>query len=89
MNPAEFAQWRNEMRAHAETLAASTRAQLAALPQFYSLEDLQRRYALGRDAMRVVLAQHCGYVGERGKPTRIHLDQVLKLDALLREAAHA
>ena len=55
----------------------------AALPQFYSVADLMRRWSCSHDAVIQHLATYCGYVGARGVKPSVSLDDVLKIDRAL------
>jgi hypothetical protein len=74
-----------EARALIAALERNTRAHLAALPQWYDLADLQVRWSMGRDAVLVQLKHHLGYQGAPGKPVKIGLADVQRIDALLEE----
>jgi hypothetical protein len=83
-------QLRYELKTHARCIDALRAVQSAALPQFYDLASLQKRWALGRDSVLAALSKHIRYHGMRGKPVRIPLDQVLAIDEALRaEVSHA
>lgn len=74
-----------DARALAAALDRNTRAMLIDKPQWYSLEDLMTRWSMGRENVLAQLKQHAGYVGQHGKPVKIHLRDVMKIDAILEE----
>lgn len=68
-------------------ISNNTAVSLAALPQYYTLDELCARYKMGRDAMRSVLVAQGMIVPERGKPIRVALEHVLQLDKTLKQRA--
>lgn len=60
-----------------------TTLQRAALPQFYSLADLTKRWNCSGDQVLQHLRDHCGYVGQAGVKPSVSLDDVLRIDAAL------
>jgi hypothetical protein len=60
--------------------------QRASLKQVYCLDDLCDRWSLSKDQVLALLHEHCGYRGVSGVKPRTHLDDVLRLDAILRAA---
>jgi hypothetical protein len=83
MTGAQATQLDSDIRHLIQVVSQNTRAQLAALPQWWCAEDLAKRWHRGRDEVNALLYAHSGYVGERGKPMRIHVDDVLKIDEVL------
>lgn len=55
----------------------------ASLTQFYTLNDLEKRWGLGRNTVLTTLRQVVGYCGQTGKAIRISLNDVLKVDEFL------
>ena len=72
------------LRALAPILAAHREALIAHLPQYYTLEQLSVRYCLPRDQVGALLTRHGMYTPRRGVSARIHIDNVLRLDNILR-----
>lgn len=60
--------------------------QKAALQQFYTLDDLAGRYRMGRDSVRALLVQYRMITPARGQSIRVRLDDVLRLDGILKSA---
>ncbi len=52
-------------------------------PQWWGMAELRAHYPALSDAQIVAhLVEHCGYQGSTGVHLKIHLDQVLTLDAI-------
>lgn len=73
------------LRASAPVFRSLERAILSTHQQFFSLDDLMRRYALGRNAVRELLILNKIIIPRRGTPVRVPLRDVLRLDEILRE----
>lgn len=59
----------------------------AALPQYLDLRQLCQRYALDAKQLRAVLEKHAIRSQPHGRGLRVHIDEVLRLDSLLRQGA--
>ncbi len=80
-------QHEHALRAHAQVVARNTAVALLTIPQVWGMKELRAHYpAYGEAQILALLEKHCGYVGTRGKPVSVHVDQVLKLDSALRAA---
>lgn len=79
-----FAQLDQSVRQLIPAINTLVRMQRATLKQWYSGKELQERWAMGDGTLIVFLQRQISYVGERGKPVRVHLDDVLRLDEVLR-----
>lgn len=75
------------IRQLAVTVANNTAVALAALPQFYTLDDLAARYRMGRDTVQAHLieAQMIPSSSPKGVKIRVPLESVLQLDKILKE----
>lgn len=89
LTPAQAAQLDQALRSLAMQVALNTRVQRAALPQWLDLEALCARYALDSKQVRAQLAQHAIPHVPHGRGLRCHIDDVLRLDELLRSAVAA
>ncbi len=84
LTPQAFAQLDQSVRQLIPALNTMARLQRATLVQWYDAKSLTERWCLGHKALIAFLEREIGYVGERGKPLRVHLDDVLRLDEVLR-----
>jgi hypothetical protein len=78
------AQLDQSMRQWIPAIHTLVRMQRANLKQWYSGKELQERWSMGDKAVIVLLEREIGYVGVRGMPVRVHLDDVLRVDEVLR-----
>lgn len=79
------------VRALTDVLAQDVVMHRASLQQLYTLDDLQVRYGgMGRDALISLLKRCDVWPADAGpgKTTRIHLESVLKVDAVLAGRIH-
>ena len=78
-------QLEHTLRSHASVVAENTRVARLGVPQIWGIAELRAHYpAYGDDHLKSKLVQHCGYVPQRGVPIAIHVDQVLRLDEILK-----
>jgi hypothetical protein len=70
-------------------ITQSNRLTRAHLKQWYKGPALQDRWELSPQDLSALLQREIGYVPQPGKPVRVHLDQVLKIDELLRAGREA
>jgi hypothetical protein len=74
------------LASHASVLAQHNALARAALPQTYSGPMLRERYpGLGESTVLALVSTVTGRVGERGHRIALTLDQVLDLDAKVRD----
>lgn len=87
MIPAELQAIRelnDTMRGLAAILAANARELRNGSKQFFSLDDLERRYELSRGQVAALWTRHFGYQPRRGVSPRFPLEEVLRMDDILR-----
>jgi len=72
------------LRSHEAAVRDIAPALLAGLPQVYDLDALRSRWSLGRDQVLAALHEYAGYQGERGRPVRIPVEVVLRLDRIIK-----
>ena len=72
------------LRALAPILSAHREALITHLPQYYTLEQLSERYCLSKAHVLTLLMGHRMYKPRVGVSVRIHIDNVLRLDNILR-----
>ena len=75
------------MQALAREVALSTRVARAALPQWLTDAKLRERYAVDGRELRALLAHHRIPSRPNGRGLRVHIDDVLRLDELVRTGA--
>jgi hypothetical protein len=68
---------------------AANRLSRAHLKQWFKGPALQDRWELSADALSALLQREAGHVPAPGKPVRVHLDDVLRIDELLRAGREA
>ena len=74
---------RSETARNTAMIAELTRVLRSTIQQWFTLENLMERWALGRDTTIALLREHGGYTPQRGVPIRVHIDTVLKIDEAL------
>jgi hypothetical protein len=74
---------RSETARNTAMIAELTRVLRSTIQQWFTLENLMERWALGRDTTIAVLREHGGYTPQRGVPIRVPLESVLKIDEAL------
>lgn len=67
----------------------NTAAMRASLPQFFGADDLMKRWNRGHDQVVRLLETHAGYVGQRGHRLSVSLEDVLRIDEVLRREYEA
>lgn len=72
------------LRANADQTALQTRVLRATLPQYLDLRALTARYALDPKQVRALLDHHRISVAPHGNGLRVHIDDILRLDSLLK-----
>ena len=82
--PALIAELNHTMRQVVDTNHQLIRAQLSSLPQWYESKQLQERWCMGRHQLVALLEREISYQGRGGKPIRVHVDDVLRIDNVLR-----
>jgi hypothetical protein len=81
--PQDLDYLRSDIAVLTRVVADNTQAQLANLKQWWTLEALKERWALGRDNVIALLRERGAYEPRAGHPIRVHLKTVLELDAYL------
>lgn len=89
LTPQQAAQLDQALRTLAQQVALNTRMHRAGLPQWLDLDALAARYALDAKQVRALIASHGVASVPYGRGLRMHIDDVLRLDDALRQAATA
>lgn len=77
------------LRQLVSVVSEQTAVARAALPQFWSVAELMKRWNCSHDAVIVHLANNCGYQGARGHKPSVSLDDVLRIDRVLLDSYEA
>jgi hypothetical protein len=89
MTPELAHQLNQAMRQLIACMHTSNRLAHAHLKQWYKGPALQDRWELSPEALSALLQREIGFKPAPGKPIRVHLDDVLKIDELLRAGRDA
>jgi hypothetical protein len=78
---------RHDMSILVRALTENSRAVIATMKQWWTVENLQDRWALGREATIAVLRERGAYEPGVGKPIRVPIRKVLEIDRFLENPA--